>query len=556
MEERQESVSLEMESPPALYVLETKDDIPKFLEAIGEPERNTERSPTRLSALLQIFHYPITVVCEYEHVDRSYRDTFYTYFSGKHEKFGRNCKRLSFFAGEMDMSWFFNGEYVKTVEGNFIGVCVLKPIVLGKIGRTVLDPSKLDILPCYVKTTSFRFNILGHSLSVNGFPFCSQDTETMTCAQITIWDIMEYYGTLSAEYSTVLPSQITGELEKISNDRVIPARGMFYEEMSYVLKAFGFASKLYDREAYKKDTRLFQRFFHYYAASGVPLAVGITIERQDTQSGKIVKRTDRHSVVCMGHGEIPDSVSIDSLVERYAQYLDKKKCYPYIDSAELYQDYVIMDDNSVPYQVLPFDKLMKWDENLQTEEAVSPKTIDITVTHFAVPLYRRVFLTADTVPSIVRRVLENPLFSFLNVMKKFEKVSGEKIDQKNPLILRIFLALSTNYKNYRAVHAESAEAQYYSLLRMPRYVWIAEIATFQSFRQNEIYGEMVIDATASPKTLDGLLMIRYLNHTGFCEPEITDQEQVFRAIHAGLEYERLDFRYRYQMYQNNLRKVP
>ena len=42
---------------------------------------------------------PITVVQEGYHIDRSFRDTYYMYFSNQHFKVKRYSRRLSFFLG-------------------------------------------------------------------------------------------------------------------------------------------------------------------------------------------------------------------------------------------------------------------------------------------------------------------------------------------------------------------------------------------------------------------------------------------------------------------------
>ena len=155
------------------------------------------------------------MLCEGDFEDTVYRDANYTYFSRKFTRYERNCKRLSFFKGELVPSslYHFSSETDRLLQERFIGICVLRPVRYGEIGKTVLAPGKLRLPGCYLRTAPFTFSVLGRHLCVEGFPFSSQDTETMSCAEVTVWSILEYYGTRFPEFRTVLPSQILTELE-------------------------------------------------------------------------------------------------------------------------------------------------------------------------------------------------------------------------------------------------------------------------------------------------------------------------------------------------------
>ena len=89
---------------------------------------------------------PITVVQEMYHIDRSYRDTYYMYFSNQHFQVKRYSRRLSFFLGRYGREKFFECEHeeLTQLEKNFIGSCVINPIVAGTIGRTLINPKYVD----------------------------------------------------------------------------------------------------------------------------------------------------------------------------------------------------------------------------------------------------------------------------------------------------------------------------------------------------------------------------------------------------------------------------
>ncbi len=105
---------------------------------------------------------------------------------------------------------------------------------------------------------------MGHNLTVEAYPYSSQDSETMTCAETTVWSILEYFGTRYSEYRTILPSQLISELERISQERILPSRGLDYCKVSELLKIFGFSPRLYARSALKKRRSSHKENFKKY----------------------------------------------------------------------------------------------------------------------------------------------------------------------------------------------------------------------------------------------------------------------------------------------------
>lgn len=508
----------------AVHVLYSADEVAEFLAEIGFYDI-TDASVNKIIGILRLLSLPVTVVCEYEYVDPVHRDMFYICFSSKFIGYNRNCTRLSFFLGELDSAAFYRYDEREEqfLQDKFAGVCVLRPIRCGEVGLTVLNPEKLNLPGCYLKTTRFLFYVLGHPLTVEAYPYSSQDTEVMTCAEVTIWSILEYYGVKSPEYRTVLPSQIIKKMERLSAERALPSQGSEYSWISMLLKSFGFAPRLYDRRAFGKDIeqrREFKRLFHYYVESGIPLAVGI--------SGRKLGEEIRHSVVCIGHGSKQKPVKAFEI-----SYMGDERIYPYIDSAFLFDDYVFMDDNQIPYQIEPFGKLSGWSKS--------------EISTFAVPLAREIFLEAGDVSVLVNTVFADENLGIFRLIPEIE----EQIDQNNPLILRVFLSRADSYKSFRARYAgEPSSAIFYAAFQLPAYIWVAEISTYAAYRNHKIYGEIVIDATAGRGSqMDSLIMIRYLNHMGFRKP---DEDAVF-AIDSGLKCRTRGLSYPYEMYGQNLK---
>ena len=505
-----------------IFTLDSEDDVIEFLMAIQETTGLTESNRVRICQIFEMIQYPFTVVFEREYVDKLYRDTYYAYFASKHTRFAKNCKRLAFFQGYIDPEKFyvFDENTEDILKKSFVGICILKPIKVGKIGRTLLDPTKLKIGSSYVRTTRFEFIIMGHNLSIDAFPYSSQDSETMTCAETTVWSILEYFGTRYSEYRTVLPSQLISELERISQERILPSRGLDYYKVSELLKIFGFSPRLYARSAFEKkknQSEDFKKIFHYYVESGIPLAVGV--------SGKSDGADVKHSVVCIGHG------GNRKAIKEVASIAVGE--YKYIDSADLYDDYVIMDDNQQPYKVEPFNALTKYDNS--------------RIVVFAVPLYKRAFLEANDASVLITEIFKHRDIGFSKIVPNID----EKVDDDNPLVLRIFLTSSRKYRSFRAKHEKERAAKYfYGTFQFPKFIWVAEISTYASYKQNKVYGEIVIDATSSRMShIDSLIMIRYLDHVGYRLPN-----EGTRQVMDRLKHRATSFTFPYVMYENNLKK--
>ena len=506
-----------------IHILEEPDELADFLSGIHIREM-TETSVCKITDMLRLMGCPVTVVSEEGYIDYLFQDAYTLYFSKKYSRVSQDCIRLSFFQGALHTETFqkYDTGSESFLQSRFIGVCVLKPIQSGEIGQTVLAPDKLLLPPCRLRTAKFTYHVLGHNLRVIGYPYSSQDTETMSCAEVTVWSILEYFGTRFPQYRTVLPSEILGEMEAQNTERVLPTKGLEYSSISALFKAFGFSPRLYDRKAYEDSEELKRQFyisFHYYVESGIPLAVGI--------SGKKRGEEIKHSIVCIGHGNRMRKLSTVPV-----QYLGIEPIYPYIDSADLYEDYVLIDDNRCPYQVESFQALGGWDSS--------------SISTFAVPLYRDIYLEAGDVSAIVQTVFASENLGISSLIPKMK----ETVDQHNPFVLRFFLAPAPTYQHYRAKSApDTAVAAFYAALRLPEYVWVAEIATFQQYLERKICGEILIDAKASRTSyLDSLILIRYFDHLGFREPE----EDAIRAIDAGLKHRTEDLSWPYTMYEGNL----
>ena len=413
------------------------------------------------------FDFPISILHEDFYVDRTFRDSYYTYFASKHFTVPKNCQRISIFEGNVDLYDFYDINKHKTIQDSFIGTIVIRPLRAGTWGKTLIDPNKLHQKPFYVRTTQYNLIINGVQLKISAYPFSSQDTETMTCAETSIWTMLDYYGNRYPEYRTVMPSDIISEVNLSSDERVLPSHGLSYLQKSNLLKKFGFSPRVYERQKY--GDVMTKKIFHYYVESGIPLTISL--------SG--------HSTVCIGHSaQMKDIASVSA--ENRINGID------FYDSADFYDDYVIIDDNQTPYVVETYDNF-----------SIHPKSKKLL--RFTVPLYKRIFLEASDAKGIFDTILKN-ILQIPSINSCFAKHS---ISKSNPVIKRLFLTSSRKFKAFRVVNTQNHyESDYYSKIPFPKFVWVLELSGYNSYK-NEVFGEIVLDATAGRYSgFDSVILIR------------------------------------------------
>lgn len=448
----------------------------------------------------------ITMIIEDNHVDRQYRDSYYTCFSQKYSLFEKNCVRLVFFQGKVSDSDFMKSDLGET-EKKLIGTMVLRPLTVGNIGLTLLDPHKTK-LKGYVQTCKFKVMICGRKFTIRSFPYLSQDNETMTCAETALFDLIQYYSEKYSEYRVVMPSEILKEVEDASYQRVLPSLGLDDAQMAKVLQVGNFSPVLY---SYEDVPEKFEQLFYCYVESGIPFILELP----------------EHSVVCIGHGEIDFNLCchcISELVEH--RELDAMD-YCYLNTASLINGYIFMDDNRTPYWKDSINNLTSFyyeniENNPQSDEKdhiIDSETVyalKIDYDAMLVPLYKRIFLDADRAKVIFDQLfLENA--EFITEIQKAYSDFDWGTNPENPLVWRMYLAASNSYKDFRCKTTKSKNLyKYYSTESYPRFIWILEIGTLSTYQKKQSRVEIILDATSSVNSYTwALLSIRYKNHLVF-----------------------------------------
>ena len=485
--------------------------IPKFCAAVFGflPELTEEED--ELVDLMNTLPLPYTIINESYYIDKSYRDTYYAYFSNQHFSKKPFSRRLSFVSGIIKMDDFFSEESTiqENIEKNFMGSCVINPLQNGAIGRTLFDPRYLidnSKKPVYMRLSDFEIHILGKKFTVRAFPFRKQDQETMSCAEVTLLNIFEYFSNSFSDYRSVVPQEIIYTAQKHSHERVLPSQGLTAARMSRTLYEFGFSPCLYDVSSmgdYPDKQKEIKRWIYYYIESGIPLAIVLRPEK----SNKV-----GHAIVCIGHGKKKGELVKEARRHKWIKWGTDDSFHPIINAADFYDEFVVVDDNSPVYQVRPFNALTKYD--------------DMVVDSVAVPLYKRMFLGAPEAYDTVRTILAKKDFSVDLMAEGF-------LDKGESIVARLLMTSSHSLKRFRKDSLPvKFSKEVFVNIPMPRFVWVCELYREDDYNKETplAFGEIILDATSTRnRGALSLIMIRYPGAMKFRDPysDVFYIEEVF-----------------------------
>lgn len=395
------------------------------------------------------------------YIDKLYRDSYYYYYSTKLNEYKRDCIRLSFFAGEITFDDFFSNKSAAQLQDRFRGFIVIRPTARNIIGRNVLHPSIIDKPIKYlVSTARFSACIYGIKLWVEGFPHAEQDEEFMVCAETTLWSIMEYFSTRYPEYQPMLPREIHKILANTAMERQVPSTGLNGLQMSFALKELGFGVKIYfgAQQSDPEQEELLD-VIKVYVESGIPVMALLANDQGIAHVVNIVGRTEftseisLHPITVLSHGS-----QVYNYYQRDAKYL-------------------LIDDNHRAYADVPLEE--------PSCKYANPRWKDCKIIAAVVPLHKRIYMEAV-------RAKELALYGLM----RFDKT----IKLPN-ICLRLLLSSTRTFKHSIAHNPDLSLVHKNALLNldMPKFVWIAEIGTQESFSKGKATGMLLLDATEPKK---------------------------------------------------------
>lgn len=453
----------------------------------------TNRSEQLLKGILDMIPGPFTIVRETNHIDRAYSEGYYFHYSSKHKCHTRFCERLSFFYGRISAGDFIDEKKHANLQKAYVGSVVIHPTSEGKVGRTLIDPSKVNLgYPnLSIRVSEYETDIRGVRMTLQAFPYRMQDVELTTCAEVTLLNLLEYYGHRYDEYRNMYTEELMRILQKNSVERVIPTHGLSYSLMTKALSEVGFSPRLYSGSIYNN----LQSILFSYVESGIPVGVGFFEHRSETEF-----KSAGHSMVCIGHG------GMTAEPDKHIGVRGETRDFVYYNAADFCDKYVMMDDNCPPYMLRSLNA-----GNTESE-------INILV-----PLYKRMFMEASDAFAIAENIIVQSKVSIDRMaISSYSNLGTEE----RPLVLRLFLASSKTYKDSK-MKLPKEKYEYIKTvlfdLPLPRFIWICECyerAEFEKTDERMACGEILIDATASSfAPQESVLLIHYPGHIAYRYPD-------------------------------------
>lgn len=454
-------------------IKELKNVLKDFLNSYYNiSEMNILNSLQVFENYINHFKDDLFVFVEYPYVDKVYRDSYYNYYASKKDKYHRDSIRLSLFSSEIKNDDFRSKESYEELKEKYLGFIIIRPTFPQIIGRSLVSPNAILVNDFKICKTEYNVTANSIKLSANGFPHSSQNSETISCAETTLWSIMEYFAYRYVEYKPILPFKISQILNKLSFERLIPSKGLTAQQISFALKEFDFGVKIYSKGAYKNE---FENILRSYIESGIPIIALIQNKKGIGHAQIIVGRSRFHK-------EDIDKLQHTVKLDEYTSL---------VDFMDIDVNYVFIDDNHPPYQLSKLSSPSSFYDNKKWEGC--------TITNFIVPLYHKIYLESGEARTITKSLL-SALFNNFSLLKNKET------------IYKTFLTSSRSFKNEIALN-ETLDNDVKELilsLSMPKFIWITELSDRELILDNLCSGMLIVDAT-EPKIL-GLIAGLVENH--------------------------------------------
>ena len=516
---------------------------PSVQELIKKYQSSDEEKPSVFERVLAYATVDLgcnIAVIEDNYICKDYRSEFSHLYSKVFEPFPNYATRLHFFKSrisEMD-----DVAHTDLAQAEYFGYCVLRPLRIGKVGRTIIKPAIMDEERYFhICTAIYHSHINGRDFPITGTPFIQQDSMLMCCSHAAVWVCTRYMHSAFG-FSEVLPHEIAEVASKsfLTGERTVPTEGLSQLEIFNCFQTLGYSPFMLNKprkEEYRDDSELEKalevwkpiRNIYRYIESGIPVVVLVP----------------NHAIVAVGH-----TLSKNRWHSPLKQKMDQTASILFSD--EWVDGFIVQDDTGHPYTILPRseeDELIFKKEipHLLPPEHQRYRIAESDITGYIVPLPEKIYITAEHLDSIIKGILiDGPIalnlyFDALNASarnKMAEQFITSMANDSNPLVLRIYASESTKYKSalnnldYNGISRSLAKKLIE--LHLPRFIWVVEITTADymanDHSQRKVLAQLLIDATGNKFAMPliaahipGSLYIRDLEKKYLTGPiEITD----------------------------------
>lgn len=365
------------------------------------------------------------IMVEYPYRDIDFSSTYSMFYTKKHRRVSRESLRMHFFGNRIQQAGYY-------------GFMTLRPSLVEQRGRSHIFPKAVKKPePVYIVTVDSTAHLFGQPFTVESFPWMAQETDISVCAHVAVWSIINYYALKYSRYRSFSIAEIAAEVPGFLG-RTIPSEGLNLLQISTLLTKAGFYPLFLKKDP--SNPKPFFQAIYAYIESGIPL-VGVMTKLE-------------HAVAIIGHGPLNNVPSI-------------KNKDTFCWSADYIDDFIISDDNNLPFTSVSRDK-------------ASGSYCFEDLDYIVIPLYEKMYLNANVVIERIRHLVES---------------KGVKVP--SDAVCRPYLTSTRSLKK-QAYSNNSMNADLKNiLLRLPtpQFVWCADFMTAKDGFDNTL-SRIIIDATA------------------------------------------------------------
>ena len=417
------------------------------LDADYEPERIVEKLKAKITSRVK------AVLVEYDYVDKDYRSTLYHFYAKKARPYRADCVRLHFFDEQVVFEGRQSDEDSERALGNhYYGYMVLRPTLRTTLGRSVLSPDiRVGAHGSAIQARHY-VHLLGHRLSVWGFPSMDQHVDIAACAHVACWTVLRHYSEGHSQYREYLVYDIAKLATGFEPGGISPSRGLDVWEAERVFNAAGCFPVIVARDE-STDEEFFGQLLAYLE-SGFPLFIGLDVEDEG------------HAIVAAGHS------------------WRKGALVPPAGSSHAWaqvETLLTVDDNLLPYVTVPVDPA--------ASDGAEPDYTTDDFNAFIVALPEKVGYPAEAMAKHTG-VVQSTL------------VRAMGCETASVRLHRYFMTTISGLRRYaRNNESQLGETLVELLMRLDtaQFVWVLEFSSVEQWAGGRVAAHGIVDASASHK---------------------------------------------------------
>ena len=428
--------------------IQTSTDYDRLIGVL-DPEFDPKRISQRLKS--EVSKTARGVLVEHGYVDKDYRSTFYNFYAKKGRQYRADCIRLHFFDGSVryDEARTDIDSPDGRPEDHYFGYIVLRPTIVATLGRSVLSPNiRLGARGSAIQSVH-KVNLLGHQLTVWGFPSMAQHVDIAVCAHVACWAILRYYSETFPQYREYLVHDITQLVAPFDPGGLVPSLGFGVQGAERVFQAAGCFPLTVVRSNFSSDEAFYSQLLAYLE-SGFPLFVGMYSEE--------------HAIVAVGY------------------HWQQQPVLPGGSSSHVWsqvETLLAVDDNLLPYSTVSL--------NSTGTPPVSPSYTADAFDAFVVALPDKIYYPADAIDVFSKRVES--------------VVARMPSPQSEPLQLRRYFitTISRLREHVRERHSQLGDTLAGLMMHLDtaQFVWVVEYCSVAQWQTGHVAARVIVDATAS-----------------------------------------------------------